>query len=204
MHNEEIRIWVATPSYLLRKSLALLLRQIGKNFHIQDSGDKVLPQEAIIRFSPDIIIIDGGFFAAFQSQNARQTLGFLDPDTRICGFLRSGIDDLKAHLFDKVIFEYDSPEDIRKKIESLLVQPESEEMKGSSSEELTDREKEVLIELVKGFTNKEIGENLNLSVHTVISHRKNITRKLDIKSSSGLTIYAIMNHLISIDEVKEC
>lgn len=116
--------------------------------------------------------------------------------------MRTGIDDAKALLFDKVIFEYDSPEDIWKKIDSLLVRPEPEESKGSS-EDLTDREKEVLIELVKGFTNKEIGENLNLSVHTVISHRKNITRKLDIKSSSGLTIYAIMNHLISIDEVKE-
>lgn len=202
MHNEEIRIWVATPSYLLRKSLILLLRQNGKNFRIQDNGDKVLPQEAIIRFSPDIFIIDGGFFSDFQSQGARQSLGFIAPDTRICGLLRTGIDDAKALLFDKVIFEYDSPEDIWKKIDSLLVQPEPEESK-SSSEDLTDREKEVLIELVKGFTNKEIGENLNLSVHTVISHRKNITRKLDIKSSSGLTIYAIMNHLISIDEVKE-
>lgn len=202
MHNEEIRIWIASPSYLLRKSLVLLLRQNGKNFRIQETGERILPQESIIRFAPDILIVDGGFFADFQTQSARQTLGFLAPDTRICGLLRTGVDEAKVALFDKVLFEYDSPEDIWKKIDSLLLQPEPEEIKGSS-EDLTEREKEVLIELVKGLTNKEIGENLNLSVHTVISHRKNITRKLDIKSSSGLTIYAIMNHLISIDEVKE-
>lgn len=202
MHNEEIRIWVATPSYLLRKSLVQLLRQNGKNFRIQETGERVLPQEVIIRFAPDVLVIDGGFFADFQTASARSSLSFLSADTKICGLLRNGVDEHKAGLFDKVIYEYDSAEEIWKKIDSLFGQPDTEETK-SSSEELTEREKEVLIELVKGFTNKEIGENLNLSVHTVISHRKNITRKLDIKSSSGLTIYAIMNQLISIDEVKE-
>ncbi|MEG1586386.1 MAG: hypothetical protein RR346_05885, partial [Bacteroidales bacterium] len=71
MHNEEVRIWIATPSYLLRKSLSLLLRQNGKNFRIQDSSDRQLPQESIISFAPDILILDGGFFADFQSQTAR-------------------------------------------------------------------------------------------------------------------------------------
>lgn len=63
----------------------------------------------------------------------------------------------------------------------------------NSSAELSEREKEVLREISKGFTNKEIGVNLNISVNTVITHRKNISAKLGIRTASGLSIYALMN-----------
>lgn len=68
-------------------------------------------------------------------------------------------------------------------------------------EELSDREKDVLIQVVKGLSNKEIADVLCISTHTVISHRKNITRKLNIRSTAGLTIYAIVNHLIDINNL---
>ena len=55
---------------------------------------------------------------------------------------------------------------------------------------------DVLKLVAKGLTNKEIADELNLSVHTVITHRKNITSKTNIKSISGLTIYAMLNKLI--------
>ena len=89
---------------------------------------------------------------------------------------------------------------LSQKLESLLNKNNVEEK--AQTDDLSDREKEVLVGIVKGKTNKEIADDLNLSVHTIISHRKNITRKLDIKSSSGLTIYAIMNNLIAIGDVK--
>lgn len=66
------------------------------------------------------------------------------------------------------------------------------------TEELSDREKDVLIQVVKGLSNKEIADVLCISQHTVVSHRKHITRKLNIHSSAGLTIYAIVNKLITI------
>ena len=62
--------------------------------------------------------------------------------------------------------------------------------------ELTKRETAVLVELAQGKTNKEIADALNLSVHTVISHRKNITHKTGIKSVAGLTVYAMLNNLL--------
>jgi regulator of cell morphogenesis and NO signaling len=65
-------------------------------------------------------------------------------------------------------------------------------------EALSDRERDVLVEIVKGLSNKEIADSLCISVHTVITHRKNITRKLNIHSTAGLTIYAIVNGLIKI------
>ena len=72
----------------------------------------------------------------------------------------------------------------------------------SSSETLFDREKEVIIALVQGMSNKEIASHLDISVNTVITHRRNIARKLQIHSPAGLTIYAIVGGLIDINAVK--
>ena len=69
------------------------------------------------------------------------------------------------------------------------------------NEELSEREKDVLIQVVKGLSNKEIADVLCISTHTVISHRKNITRKLNIHSTAGLTIYAIVNKLVDLDSL---
>jgi len=59
----------------------------------------------------------------------------------------------------------------------------------------------VLQLIVKGITNKEIADKLNISLNTVLTHRKNITGKLGIKTVSGLTYYAIMNGFISADDI---
>ena len=66
---------------------------------------------------------------------------------------------------------------------------------------LSAREIEVLVLITKGFINKEIAEKLNISLTTVISHRKNITEKLGIKSVPGLTIYAVMNGYVEADSI---
>ena len=66
---------------------------------------------------------------------------------------------------------------------------------------LSAREIEVLVLITKGLINKEIADKLNISLTTVITHRKNITEKLGIKSVSGLTIYAVMNGYIEADRI---
>jgi len=88
----------------------------------------------------------------------------------------------------------------RKRIEDLLKESLQSTSVNVSSEdncyELSKRETDVLILIAKGLMNKEIADRLNISVHTVISHRKNISRKTDIHSSAGLAVYAMMNNLI--------
>ena len=69
----------------------------------------------------------------------------------------------------------------------------------NETEELSVREKEVLVHIVKGLSNKEIADALCLSAHTVMPHRKNIVRKLNIHSIAGLTIYAIVNGIVTLD-----
>ena len=73
---------------------------------------------------------------------------------------------------------------------------------GQNSEALSDREKDVIIALVQGMANKVIADHLCISVNTVITHRRNIARKLQIHSPAGLTIYAIVNGLVDISSVK--
>ncbi len=65
-------------------------------------------------------------------------------------------------------------------------------------ESLSEREKEILVEIVNGLSNKEIADKLFISIHTVVTHRKNISRKLNIHSPAGLTIYAIANKLVDL------
>lgn len=81
-------------------------------------------------------------------------------------------------------------------------QPPTVTVGGQPQESLSEREKEIVACIVRGLTNKEIAARLFISVNTVLTHRKNISRKLDIHSASGLTIYAIVNGIVNLDDVK--
>ena len=71
------------------------------------------------------------------------------------------------------------------------------------SEALSAREREIVVCVVKGMTNKQIADALCISAHTVITHRRNIASKLQIHSAAGLTIYAIVNKLVELSEIKD-
>ena len=86
--------------------------------------------------------------------------------------------------------------DVTKNISSMVFKGGQD-----NADMLSDREK-VVVSLVQGMSNKEIAEHLYISVNTVITHRRNIARKLQIHSSAGLTIYAIVNGLVDISNVK--
>jgi DNA-binding CsgD family transcriptional regulator len=101
--------------------------------------------------------------------------------------------------FDHLIDNKASKEKVIPVLESVLTS--TKETKESSSI-LSERETAVLKLVALGYTNQEIAEKLFISKHTVISHRKNITSKLGIKTVSGLTVYAVLNNLIPKDQIK--
>lgn len=107
---------------------------------------------------------------------------------------------LNDFQFDKEINTFDSSQKIHNLVSGLL-QSGNSENKEQEGEELTQREKDVLKLVALGNTNKEIADKLFISIHTVISHRKNITEKLGIKSISGLTVYAMLNKLIDTENL---
>jgi len=87
--------------------------------------------------------------------------------------------------------------DVQKNISSMVFKGGAD-----NAEALSDRERDVIVGVVQGMLNKEIADHLNISVNTVITHRRNIARKLQIHSPAGLTIYAIVNGLVDISSVK--
>ncbi|MFW5835408.1 MAG: response regulator transcription factor [bacterium] len=93
--------------------------------------------------------------------------------------------------FDDSIYITDPDDIIFRKIDRFY-----KSRKKETRDELSSRERDVLVHLVQGLSSKEIADTLNISIHTVISHRKNISEKTGIRSLPGLTIYAISNNLI--------
>lgn len=79
----------------------------------------------------------------------------------------------------------------------------ADEGQAKRQETLSAREKEIIVCVVKGMANKQIADALCISTHTVITHRRNIAAKLQIHSAAGLTIYAIVNKLVELSEIKE-
>lgn len=78
-----------------------------------------------------------------------------------------------------------------------------EEEEKPTEDVLSDREREIVHCVVCGLSNKQIAEQLFISLNTVLTHRKNIARKLNIHSVAGLTIYAIVNKIVNIDELQK-
>ncbi len=103
--------------------------------------------------------------------------------------------------FDEKLY-LTEPEDIfMEKVRCIYQQCDENITKTSRNSILSNREKEVLRAVALGKTNKEISDSLSISPHTVITHRKNISSKLGIKSIAGLTVYAILNGIISNEEI---
>ncbi len=94
----------------------------------------------------------------------------------------------------------DDKETILRKIRTLLDQREDKDPE-TPSVDLSPREITIVKLISMGLTNRQIAEKLFLSTHTVMTHRKNINSKLGIKSVSGLIIYAIVNNIITLEEV---
>jgi DNA-binding NarL/FixJ family response regulator len=104
--------------------------------------------------------------------------------------------------FDGVLNIYDDNPKIQKKLQQITQTfVHSSGNMADNNIELSEREKEILVSVAKGLTNKEIADKHYISVHTVISHRKNITRKTGIKTVSGLTVYAVFNNFVSQDDL---
>ena len=121
------------------------------------------------------------------------------PETRFILYCDTITDELLAERCEGHLSAEESDKEVIDLISSLLTAEEGErEVVG----ELTPRERDIVIGVVKGMTNKEIADKLFISINTVTTHRRNIVKKLDIHSASGLTVYAIMNKLVSLEEIK--
>lgn len=198
--NETIRIAIAETSVIIRSGLALALKRLS-NLRIQPI--ELLSTEALsdcLRSQyPDILIVNPAFGNYFDVVRFREEMS--KKRIRLVALTSSYMDASLLSKYDDSVSIYDDLQSLATKINRLQdIKPERE---GDTPDALSQREKEIVICVVKGMTNKEIAENLFLSIHTVITHRRNISKKLQIHSAAGLTIYAIVNKLVELSEVKD-
>lgn len=170
---------------------------------------KILPIEVVSPESlsdcmrlhkPDILIINPSFPGFFDIRKFKEETQ--DLSIKCVALLCSVGDNSLLRNYDDTFTLYDDPEVLKEKLNKLLNVTEQEE-EGTGQDVLSSREKEIITCVVKGMTNKEIADSLFLSAHTVITHRRNIARKLQIHSPAGLTIYAIVNKLVELQDIKD-
>jgi DNA-binding NarL/FixJ family response regulator len=107
----------------------------------------------------------------------------------------------KDYFIDELIDFDEEKLSIKQKLLALVAKIKTKTKVESNDHELSRREKDVVALIAKGRTNKEIADGLFISVHTAMTHRKNIVRKLGIKTVSGITVYAILNKLIDMKDL---
>ena len=148
--------------------------------------------EKITALDANLLIIDP-MLLGFQNKDFLSQLGKEHPNVVVIALVSSCLDHTMLTPYNGVIEINDTRSKIISKMNEFV---QGETAKNTDDVELSKRETDVLVAVAKGMMNKEIADQMNISIHTVISHRKNITRKTGIKSVSGLTVYALLNNLI--------
>lgn len=216
-----MHVLVAHESAIVRSGLITILRQL-KNVHVHPI--EVLSLKAIDNCiktqSVDVLFISPSFDMDFDLSFFKKkhpdipvvaVLDRLYPSNTMCDYSgRITILD-SVEKIEQVLLVLEQLQDTieTQQVQSFTTHSESDaptvsirksQDSSSDNETLSAREKEIIIGIVEGLSNKEIADKLYLSIHTVITHRRNITRKLQIHSTAGLTIYAIVNGLVQIKE----
>lgn len=189
-----LKIVLVEPSLILRSGMSYVLRRLT-TFDVQvvETGETEQLEELIAEAAPDVLIINPSLTDEKMLRELQQK------SLRLIAFQSALADARLMQRFDAVVSIYDTAEQIKEK----LLQLHGSEAGGKEHDALSAREREIVVCVVKGMTNKQIAEKLCLSLHTVITHRRNIAGKLQIHSPAGLTIYAIVNKLVELSEIKE-
>lgn len=196
--QESILVAVAETSVIVRSGLVAVLKRLP-DMHIQtvEVTSKEGIQHCMEAHVPNILIVNPQFEGWFDVDAFKEH--YPHAETKIVSLLCTFVDANQLKGYDESINLFDDAESLEKKISELMNLTEEED---ADQNALSQREKEIIGCVVRGMTNKEIAEKLFISVHTVITHRRNITRKLQIHSAAGLTIYAIVNKLVELSGVK--
>lgn len=199
MNDVIIKIAIADPSVIIRSGLSSVLKRIqGYHVHTFEINSYEFLAGNIRTHKPDLVIINPTYWGLpdFEKLKAENK----NNETRFFALISGIVDEKVIELYDDSINLYDETESIKAKLDRVF---EISDTDFGESQALSVREKEIIAGVVKGYTNKEIAANLFLSAHTVITHRRNIARKLGIHSTAGLTIYAIVNKLVELNDLKQ-
>ena len=194
------RILIVVPSVIAAKGLEQVFTDLGE-FEVcailQDLSGAMEVQLRTI--APDVIVLDPTIYDFAARSGIKSRLAEYT-DAALLAFCTQPLEEDLLRQFEGSIGLMDAPSTVIRKVRAAL--EERSEAPKAEGEELSQREKEILICVAKGMLNKEIADLYNLSIYTVITHRKNITRKTGIKTVAGLTVYALLNNLIDMNSVE--
>lgn len=185
------RVLIVEPSEMIVAGLTTLLTDVSRFKLLEPVTDVAILKERIIALKPDVVIVNATL--VHSSAAVRNGVGVAPV---VIALVYQYVEQLKLRRFDAVIDISERRASIVETIIEASKQKQDKPADASMGYELSKRETAVLILVAKGLTNKEIADQLNVSPHTVMSHRKNIVHKTGIKSVAGLTVYAMLNNLI--------
>lgn len=199
MKTAHKKVLLIIPSKIVARGIEAVLGELGE-FRVEGIlSDLSHSSETRLRnMDADVIIIDPIVFDYVSRMNGRGRIAE-HTDAAVVALKTVPMEDEILKHYDGVISMYDDPVAVVKKLREAL--SSKEETPDSEGYDLSVREKEILVCVAKGMLNKEIADHFNLSIHTVITHRKNITRKTGIKTVAGLTVYALLNNLIDSNSI---
>ena len=194
-----MHITIAESSAIVRLGLELQLKYLpGFRIRLSEVTSPDGLAEGLRRNKPDVLIVNPAIPGAAGLQHLKEECGC--PNVKCCALLLHPEDPALLRTYDAQVSLFDDAGSLRQLLEQLMAEKRAAE-EDDDSQTLSSREKEIVVCVVKGMTNREIADRLYLSTHTVITHRRNIARKLQVHSASGLTVYAIANKLIELKDL---
>lgn len=192
-----LRVAIIDPSEIVAEGVSSLLRRSGEFDVAYVGADVRTLLERFAMVDPDIVIVNSQITCGL-TQSVRTVYAELQ-DVTLVALATTVCDEETMRQFDGIINVFDSLSQLVRKLRKAAEHSQTNPY--SDSHDLSERERDVLILVAKGKANKEIADELNISIHTVMSHRKNITHKTGIKSVAGLTVYALLNNLLDQGDV---
>ena len=191
------RVIICEASEIVANGLAEIINGMAQFDVVLRLDNPERISEKILSSDANLLIINP-VMLGYQNKDFLFQLGKEHPQVTFVALVTTCIDHSLLTPYGGVIEINDTRAKIIGKMEEFV---KHESAKKNDDVELSKRETDVLVAVAKGMMNKEIADQMNISIHTVISHRKNITRKTGIKSVSGLTVYALLNNLINENEL---
>ncbi len=188
------KILIIESSEIIRNGLSRIIKNSFPGFDILLHSHPDELRTLSENHTVSLIFINASFI---ENLRLRKDLFERIPEAPLIGIITQSFPRDDRFLFEDVLYISDSLDTITGMVKKALHRPAK---KKNQSEKLTDREHEVLKQLIRGYSNKQIADELFISIHTVITHRKNISAKLGIKSLAGLTIYGVINDIIDVND----
>ena len=195
-----ITIVLIESSFLIRSGIENLLKELQGLYltEVFDGSEKHLI-EKINALKPDCIILNPEMIKDFLNSFVLS----LNNEATLIGLISNDTPSQIKSRFKYSLNINDDKHELINNFKNIIGFSKSNRKMASKNQSLSKREITILKNITLGLTNQEVAEKLFLSVHTVMTHRKNITKKLGIKTVSGLTVYALLNKIIEIQEIDQ-